>query len=175
MTRPVVLDIFTDLFATPLLWVLMLVVTLVVVVAVGLRTRGRTTVGPVLLRELRDVRSAIERGRDFEPPSVRSRQEIVTDLFASKLLTIGLLPASATGHIPVSRTPLAQILRQHGLSDDVVDAITQGIRDEATEEDVMAIVEAAAESPGSTLRGQDLERAKQLAVEEWRRTRGMPV
>ncbi|MGD2072362.1 MAG: hypothetical protein PVG65_02610, partial [Candidatus Thorarchaeota archaeon] len=104
-----------------------------------------------------------------EPPAVKDRQAIITQLFESKMELIGLTPSKDSGHIPVSFSPLAVFLRDRGIPEDIVAAIITGLKEEENKEDVMNIIDAAADTSNVTLQGSDLEKAKNLAVEEWKR------
>ncbi len=113
--------------------------------------------------------SATEKGRVPESPVVRSRQDILTDLFGVKMEAIGLEPSSDSGHIPLSYTPLARLLSEHGVENDIVSAILQGLQEEKSEQAVRDIIEATSESRAESLQGTILAEAQRLAVEEWKR------
>ena len=66
------------------------------------------------------------------------------------------------------------MLRKYNITINVafwllVAAIITGLKEEESEEDVMNIIDAAAGTPDVSLQGPDLEKAKNLAVDEWRR------
>ena len=122
-----------------------------------------------IIKGMEKMLSTTEKGRVPEAPPVDNRQTIITRLFESKLQAIGLTPSSDSGHIPVSYSPLAVFLRDQGVPEDIVAAIITGLKEEESEEDVMNIIDAAADTPDVSLQGPDLEKAKNLAVDEWRR------
>ncbi len=114
----------------------------------------------------------VEKGRDVRVPEVKSRQAIVTNLFESRMRAVGLEPATESGYIPVSYTPLAKFLGERGVPDDIVSAIASGLQEEETEEAVRSIIEAAVGTPEVDLTPTETKKAQDLAVEEWNRLRG---
>ncbi len=92
-------------------------------------------------------------------------------VFEEKMESIGIEPSTDSGHIPTSQTPLARYLRKYGIADDIIDAISIGLSEEESESSVREIIDAAADTPDVNLEGMFLERAKDLAVEEWNRRR----
>ena len=121
-----------------------------------------------LIKQMQKMSSEAERNKDLTVPLVRTRQEIVSEMFESKTRAIGLVASTSSGHIPISYTPLARFLKERNVATDTVSAIIAGLMEEENEEDVKAIIEAAADSPGVNLIGAELDKAKMLAVEEWR-------
>jgi len=121
-----------------------------------------------LMKQIQKMESQAEKGKELTVPPVRSRQEIITQIFESKTNAIGLEASTAGGFVPVSYTPLARFLKDCNVAEDTVSAIIVGIMEEENEESVKAIIEAAADSPEVNLVGDDLDKAKELAVEEWR-------
>ena len=119
-----------------------------------------------LMKPMKKMSSEAEKGKKLSVPPVQSRTEIVTDLFESKLAAIGLKASAASDYVPVSHTPLARFLKDLNVPESTVSAIIAGIMEEETEEDVKVIIEAA--SPELGLTGNELENAKDLAVEEWK-------
>jgi hypothetical protein len=85
--------------------------------------------------------------------------------------SVGLKPSSDSGYIPVSYTPLARFLKDRGVQDDTIGAILAGLMEEETAESVRGIIDAAADTPGVDLIGEELEKAKLLGVEEWKNLR----
>jgi len=122
-------------------------------------------------KQMRKMQSASEKGKVPEAPTVRTRQDIITDIFASKMHEINLEPSTDSGFIPVSYTPLSQMLSEHGVSNDIISAILSGLQEEDNEQSVRDIIDAAADTPDVHLSGDLLEEAKDLAVEEWKRLR----
>ena len=127
-----------------------------------------------LIKQMQKMESEAAKDKTLTVPQVRSRQQIIVDMFESKINAIGLKASSASGYIPVSYTPLARYLKERNVHEDTVSAIIDGMMEEESEDDVMAIIEAAADSPEVNLVGAELEKAKALAVEEWRNVRSAP-
>lgn len=126
--------------------------------------------GP-LMKQIGKMMGETEKGKKLTVPPVRSRQEIITQMFESKMDAIGLEPSKDGGYIPVSSTPLARFLKERGVPDDTINAILAGLMEEEQETEVRAIIDAAADSPEINLVGSELDRAKDLAVEEWKNLR----
>ena len=121
-----------------------------------------------LMKQIQKMDGQAEKGKELTVPPVRSRQEIITQLFESKTNAIGLEASTEGGFVPVSYTPLARFLKDRNVAEDTVSAIIVGIMEEENEADVRTIIEVAADSPEVDLTGDELEKAKELAVEEWR-------
>ena len=85
--------------------------------------------------------------KELPTSHVRTRQEIITDIFESKMKIIGLKPYKGDGYIALSNTPLARYLRKSGVSADFVEGIINELQNES-EENRMEIIEAALESVG---------------------------
>lgn len=133
----------------------------------GLCQKGPQKSG--VIKGMEKMLSATEKGRIPNPPAVEDRQKIITQLFESKMQMIGLTPSKDSGHIPVSYSPLAVFLRDKGVPEDIVAAIITGLREEESEDDVRNIIEAATDTPEVAIQGNDLEKAMNLAIEEWKR------
>jgi len=131
---------------------------------------GRKKELPVI-KKLRKMKSDIDKGKNPKIPETSSRQDIIAEIFAEDLSSIGLQPSSASGYIPSSQTPLARYLRRFGVADDIIDAVVAGLAEEESAESVRNIIDAAADTPDMELQGEYLERAKELAVEEWEKRR----
>ncbi len=131
---------------------------------------GRSKEKPIIKR-LKKIQSDIEKGKTPKLPETQSRQEIITTIFTEDLASIGLQPSSDSGYIPSSQTPLAKYLRRFGVSDDIIDAILAGLGEEESATAVQDIIEAAADTPDIDLQGEYLVRAKELALEEWKKRR----
>lgn len=129
---------------------------------------GRSKERPII-KKLRKIQSEIEKGKIPKLPETQSRQDIIRSLFEEDLATIGLQPSADSGYIPSSQTPLAKYLRRFGVSDDIIDAIIAGLGEVETAEDIQEVIDAAAETPDIDLHGEYLVRAKELAVEEWKK------
>jgi hypothetical protein len=132
------------------------------------KKKGKVKVKGHLMKPMKKMASEAEKGKKLSVPPVRTRQEIITEMFESKTSAIGLEASTSSGYVPVSYTPLARFLKERNVEEDMVSAIIAGIMEEESEEDVMSIIEAAADSPEINLIGDELEKAKTLAVEEWR-------
>lgn len=129
--------------------------------------------GP-LMKQMGKMVSEIDKGKELTVPPIRSREEITTQMFESKMNAIGLEASKSSGYVPVSYTPLARFLKERGVPEDTVSAIIAGILEEEGEAEVRAIIDAAAESPEVNLVGNELEKAKQLAVDEWANVKKAP-
>ncbi len=119
-----------------------------------------------LMKQIQKMAGEAEKGKDLSVPPVRSRQEIITQMFESKLEQIGLEASAASDYVPVSYTPLARFLKERDVPESTVSAIIAGIMEEESEESVQGIIEAA--SPELGLVGDELQKVKDLAVEEWK-------
>jgi len=99
---------------------------------------------------LEDRDSLIEKIKEMEKELVKlpikTRHEIITEMFEAKMRMIGLESSKDNGYIPVSNTPLSWFLRKRGVSEDTVDAIIAGLQDES-EENRMEIILTAMDSP----------------------------
>jgi len=130
--------------------------------------RSKIKVKGHLMKQIQKMEGQAEKDKELTVPHVRSRQEIITGMFESKTSAIGLEASTAGGYVPVSYTPLARFLKDRNVAEDTVSAIIAGIMEEENEEDVRTIIEVAADSPEVDLTGDELDKAKELAVEEWR-------
>ena len=186
-----ILDTILGLFQDPLILIAVLwIIGIVIAVVVMRRPKGpKTPKDPTepekpkkskikakghLMKPIQKMVSAAERDKKLTVPPVRSRQEIITQMFESKTNEIGLVASTSSGYVPVSYTPLARFLKERNVPEDTVSAIIAGIMEEENEEAVEAIIEATAESPEVDLIGAELGKAKELAVEEWRNVRKTP-
>ncbi len=123
------------------------------------------------MKQVKRLMKAFEKGKPPPQLEVRDRQEIVTTLFESRIRAIGLEPSMASGHVPLSQTPLARFLRERGLPEDVVEAVVSGVAVEETEAGVRSLIEAASEALRTKLQPDEVRKAQNIAVEEWRRHR----
>ncbi len=94
-----------------------------------------------LVKEIRKVEKEL-----IKHPA-RTRQEIITDIFESKVRTINLEPPKNDDCFVVSHTRLSRLLRERGISEDIVDSIIAGIQEDCDEEAIIDIVIAAIDSP----------------------------
>lgn len=164
---------FTEIIDFLLSPIFLFAIVMIVVVAVVRRsTRSKTSVGIPAVKQMRRMILDVEKEREITEPAVKSRQEIISKIFDSQMNSIGLEPSSDSGYVPVSYTPLAKFLKDRGVHDDTIGAILDGLKEVETEEDVREIIDAAADTPGVDLTGEELEKAKQLAVNEWTNVRG---
>ena len=122
-----------------------------------------------LIKQMQKMSSETEKNKDLSVPPVRSRQEIITQMFESKTGAIGLEASTASGYVPVSHTPLAKYLKERAVAEDTVSAIIAGLMEEVTEDNVRSLIEGVAGS--INLVGNELDIVKELAVEEWRNVR----
>ncbi|TFG98266.1 hypothetical protein E4H12_06550 [Candidatus Thorarchaeota archaeon] len=177
-----IIDQILGLFEDPLILIVTLWI-IGIIIAVAIFRKSQSSKGPTkptkqktsklkvkghLMKQMQKMSSEAERDKDLTVPPVRSRQEIVSEMFESKTRAIGLEASTSIGHMPMSYTPLARFLKERNVAEDTVSAIIAGLMEEENEEDVKAIIEAAADSPGVNLFGPELNKAKMLAVEEWR-------
>ncbi|UCH03691.1 MAG: hypothetical protein JSW05_08830 [Candidatus Thorarchaeota archaeon] len=165
------LEDILNLFYEPFIQYVILVVILAAVAGVAAR-RGRGPKRSGAAKRMERMIGDIDKGRDVRAPDVKSRQSIITGMFESKMRAVGLEPTTESGYIPVSYTPLARFLSERGINDDIVSAITSGLKEEESEEDVRSIIEAAAGTPDVDLTPTEIEKAQELAVEEWTRLKG---
>ncbi|MHA1862407.1 MAG: hypothetical protein ACTSWA_01460 [Candidatus Thorarchaeota archaeon] len=136
--------------------------------------RSKIKVKGHLMKQIQKMEGQAEKDKELTVPPVRSRQEIITEIFESKTSAIGLEASTAGGYVPVSYTPLARFLKDRNVAEDTVSAIIAGIMEEDNAESVKAIIEAAADSPEVDLIGNELDKAKELAVQEWRNVKTRP-
>jgi hypothetical protein len=163
----------TILFTDPLFLIVIVWILAALAAAIWVR-RPRTKVAKVkgpLMKQIGKMIGETEKGNKLSVPAVRTRQEIITRMFESKMDAIGLEPSKDGGYIPVSSTPLARFLKERGVPDDTINAILAGLMEEERETEVRAIIDAAADSPEINLVGNELDKAKDLAVEEWKNLR----
>jgi hypothetical protein len=165
------LEDILNLFYEPFIQYLLIVVILAIIAGAAAR-RSRGPKKSKVTKRMERMISDIDKGRDVRVPEVESRQSTITNMFASKMRAVGLEPTTESGYVPVSYTPLARFLSEHGISDDIVSAIASGLKEEESEEDVRAIIEAAAGTPDVDLTPSEIEKAQDLAVQEWNRLRG---
>jgi hypothetical protein len=139
------------------------------VVVVGVRrvTGSRSPSEVPVLKQIRRMVSELDKEKDMTEPAVQSRQVIITKKFNSQIHAIDLEPGTDSGYIPVSHTPLARFLKERGVHENTVSAILDGLMEEENEEDVRAIIDAAAGTAGIDLTGAELAKAQDLAVVEW--------
>ncbi len=139
---------------------------IIVVVAARHATRSKSQSGVPILKQIRRMVSEVDKEK-MKEPVVQTRQEIITKKFNSQMHSIGLEPATDSGYVPVSHTPLARFLVERGVHEDTVSAILTGLMEEEDEAQVRAIIDAAADTPGVDLTGEELAKAQDLAVVEW--------
>lgn len=132
------------------------------------KTKPASFKGP-MMKQIRKMISETEKGKELSVPPVRSRQEIITQIFESKMNAIDLAPSKDSGNIPVSYTPLARFLKDRGVTDDTISAILAGLMEVEDEADVRNIIDATADSKEVNLIGEELDKAKTLAVHEWKK------
>ena len=135
-----------------------------------LRRRRKAKDKPII-KQMKKLLTSVQKGKKIQEPDVSTRQDMISHLFEEKMESIGIEPSKDSGHIPTSQTPLARYLRKYGIKDDIIDAISVGLIEEESESAVRDIIDAAADTPDVNLDGMFLERAQDLAVEEWNRRR----
>ena len=182
MQEPNIIDQILAFFMEPLILIVTLwVIGVIIAVAIFRKSKGPKAPGKTkptkqkkskvkvkghLMKPMKKMSSQAEKGKKLSVPSVRSRQEIITEKFESTTSAIGLTASTSSGYVPVSYTPLAKFLKDLGVKDDIVSALLEGIMEAETEDDVRNIIEAT--SPELNLVGDELEKAKELSVQEWR-------
>ncbi|MHA1636550.1 MAG: hypothetical protein ACTSUB_00900 [Candidatus Thorarchaeota archaeon] len=124
-----------------------------------------------IIKQMKKLHSSIQKGKKLQVPEVPTRQDAISLLFDKKMESVGIVPSTDSGHIPTSQTPLARYLRKYGVADLIIDAISAGLIEEESESSVRDIIEAAADTPDVNLEGMFLDRAIELAIEEWNRRR----
>lgn len=167
---------FTEIINLILEWVLspIFLFALAMIIVVGvvrLVTRSKSQSGVPVLKQMRRMVSEIDKEKDMAEPVVQTRQDIITKKFNSQLQAINLKPGTDSGHIPVSQNPLSRFLKERGVHEDTVSAILAGLMEEENEAEVRSIIDAAAETPGVDLTGEELLKAQDLAVNEWKNAR----
>ncbi len=164
-----IIDFLQEFIRSPIFYFAL--VMIVCVFGVRYSTRSKTSVGIPVVKQMRRMIIDVEKEREITTPAVPSLQEIITKMFDSQMNSIGLEPSTDSGYVPVSYTPLAKFLKDRGVHDDTIGAILDGLKEVETEEDVRGIIDAAADTPGVDLTGEELEKAKELAVIEWNNVR----
>ncbi|MFW9927186.1 MAG: hypothetical protein ACFFDM_10520, partial [Candidatus Thorarchaeota archaeon] len=157
-----IVTLLMDLLLSPIF--AFVIVVIVVIGAVRFRTSSRTGSSMPVVKQMRRMILDVEKEREITTTNVKSRQELITSMFDFQMNAIGLEPVTDSGYIPVSQTPLARYLKERGVQNDTIDAILTGLMEEENEEHVRAIVDATADTPGVDLTGEELEKAKQLAL-----------
>jgi hypothetical protein len=151
----------------------LIVIAWIVAVIIGVAwvRRPRTKIAKVkgpLMKQIGKMIHETEKTNVLSVPNVRSRQEIITQMFESKMHAIDLEPSTDSGYVPVSHTPLARFLKERGVLDDTIGAILDGIMEAENETEVRGMIDASAASPDVNLTGNELEKTKDLAVQEWK-------
>ncbi|MGV9168729.1 MAG: hypothetical protein ACOC38_02185 [Promethearchaeia archaeon] len=162
-------DSFGSLLGQPILIVLVTLILLIVVLYFA-RRRFLEPTEPSEIRKIKDMHSDIKKGKEPKAPVAKSRQEIITDIFESKMNKIGLEPSSEAGYIPVSTGDFSDYMIQHGVDIDTMRAILDDLPTLKRPE-VFDVVEAATEMQGVDFNVREVEEAKQLALNEWQRHR----
>jgi hypothetical protein len=158
------------LFQPPTIYFVAVVIILIVIGA-AIRRRPKGPAGPPIIKRMSKMMSRIDKGKPIKDAPVKSRQDIITESFEEKMHAVGLQPSTDSGHIPTSRTPLAKYLLDHGVAESTTDAIVSELSGLESKDAVKEILEAAAESEGVSFTSLELDMAKQLALEEWLRSR----
>ncbi|NWF96481.1 MAG: hypothetical protein HXY34_10115 [Candidatus Thorarchaeota archaeon] len=126
-----------------------------------------------LLRELDRLASAAKKGKPLDLPHVRTRREVIADIFRASMESAGLKVAEGTGSaMPTSYAPFAVFLRELHVDESMIEAMLSGISEAESESEVEDLVDAAADTADFGAIASRLEEAKRIAKEEWVRTRG---
>jgi len=158
------------LLEPPAIYVVAILIVLIGL-GVAIRRRPKGPEGPPIIKRMSKMMSRIEKGKPIKDAPVKSRQDIITESFEGKMYAVGLQPSSSSGHIPTSRTPLAKYLLDHGVAESTTDAIINELGELESKEAVKEIMDAAAEGEDASFSSVELDMAKQLALEEWLRSR----
>lgn len=169
MQMPEILDLIIEFILSPIF--LFVLVMIIVVGAARYATRSKTQSGVPVVKQMRRMISEVDKEKEMTEPVVRSRQDLITEKFISQMQAADLEPATDSGYVPVSQTALARFLKNSGVQDDTVSAILAGLMEEENEAEVRAIIDAAADTPGVDLTGEELVKAQDLAVSEWTNAR----
>ncbi len=127
--------------------------------------------GPVM-KQIKKMISAIEKDKDFDEVNVKTRQEILTEVFVEKLQKLDLTLSDASGYVPASYVPIAIFLRKLSVPEQITDALLQGIEEAESEESVREMIDAAVEAAEIELGQDELLEAQDLGLEEWRKVQG---
>lgn len=160
-------DSFGDLLSSPM-FLISLALVLVVVVLYFAKKKMISPADRSPIQKVKHMHSAIKKGNPPDIPVTRSRQDIITELFESKMNKIGLEPASEAGFIPVSTGDFADYMIEHGVDSETMRAILDDLPTLKRQE-VFDVVEAAAEMQDADFTTREVEKAKQLALNEWKR------
>ena len=160
-----IVDLIIEFVQSPIF--IFAIIMIVVVVGVRRVTGSKSQSGVPILKQMHRMVSDVDKEKDLKEPVVQTRQDIITKKYNSQMQSIGLEPATDSGYIPVSHTPLARFLVERGVHEDTVSAILAGLMEEEGEAEVRAIIDAAADTPGVDLTGEELAKAQDLAVIEW--------
>ena len=170
MQIDVILNQLVYLFMDPLIQYMLLAIVLLAIFAVVARRRRGSSKSPVV-GKMRRMIGDVEKERGIKVPVVKSRDSIITEMFEREMKSVGLQPSTESGYIPVSYSPLGKFLSERGIAVDIVSAISAGLKEEDSEEDVRNIIDAAAGTPDIDLTPDEIKKAQDLAVEEWHRIR----
>ncbi len=127
--------------------------------------------GPVM-KQTKKMISAIEKDKDFDEISVKTRHETITEIFVKNLQKLDLTLSEASGYVPASYVPIAIFLRELNLPEQITDALLQGIEEAESEESVCEMIDAAVEAADIELSRDELIEAQELGIDEWRKVQG---
>ncbi len=165
-----IIQSITALLQPPAIYVVALLIVLIVL-GVAIRRRPKGPAGPPIIKYMSKMMSRIKKGKPVKDVPAKSRRDIITASFEEKMHAVGLQPSMDSGHIPTSRTPLAKYLLDHGVAESTTDAIISELSALESKEAVKEIMDAAAEGEGANFTSVELDMVKQLALEEWMRSR----
>ncbi|MGY5862850.1 MAG: hypothetical protein RTU09_10815 [Candidatus Thorarchaeota archaeon] len=158
------------LFEPPTIYFVAILIVLVVLGA-AIRRRSKGPAGPPIIKRMSKMMARIDKGKPIKDAPTKSRQDIITESFEEKMHAVDLQPSTSSGHVPTSRTPLAKYLLDHGVAESIIDAIVGELNELESKEAVTEIIDAASEGEGANFSSVELDMAKQLALEEWLRSR----
>jgi len=165
-----ILNIILTFLMDPIIQLLLLIVIVLVIAGVA-ASRRRGPKETQIVKTMGKILSDVEKGKPFSVVGDTTRQTLITKRFNEKMAKLGMEPSTESGYIPVSFTPLARYLSERGVPDDIVSAILAGLKEEESEEEVREIIEAAATTSSVDLTPAEIEKAQDLAVEEWTRVK----
>ncbi len=125
-----------------------------------------------IVKSIQKMSQQLRKGKTVEAPQVMSRREMIKFLFSSKMTEAGLQTTEgAADAVPLSFTHFAQYMRSMGVDEGLVEAMQSGIVEAESEAEVDDLIDAAIGTPDIQLTTEQAEPVKDLARQEWRRSR----
>ena len=85
-----------DQFMQPSLLYIVPILFVLIIVGIAIRRSKRSSKAPIM-KQIGKMLSTVEKGKIPDEPTVSSRQEIVTNLFESKMQAAGVEPSTDSG------------------------------------------------------------------------------